>query len=100
MINSQGWSLIFNICFIYLYITYLIMGEARRREELGLPPREKKIEADKVGYKYVLRELTKAPWSYKIISIMGRNDWSLRVHVQQGDQDFMLVLLDPNLHRF
>ena len=56
------------------------------------------FEVDKTGFKYVLRELTKAPWSYKILSIVGRNEWSLRVHVQQGDQDFMLVVIDPHLH--
>ena len=29
-----------------MHITYLIMGEARRREKLGLPPRGKKTEVD------------------------------------------------------
>ena len=36
------------------------MGEARRREELGLPPREKKIEVDKPDRYFSWLPITKS----------------------------------------
>ena len=36
------------------------MGEARRREELGLPPREKKIEANKSDRYFSWLPITKS----------------------------------------
>ena len=60
MINSQGWGLIFSIELIICIILSLIMGEARRREELGLPPREKKIEVDKSDRYFSWLPITKS----------------------------------------
>ena len=36
------------------------MGEARRREELGLPPREKKIQVDKTDRYFSWLPITKS----------------------------------------
>tara|TARA_Y200000002_G_scaffold19111_1_gene14668 strand:+ start:58 stop:261 length:204 start_codon:yes stop_codon:yes gene_type:complete len=45
------------------------MGEARRREELGLPPREKKIEVDKSDRYFSWLSITKS--SIKKYPYMG-----------------------------
>ena len=43
-----------------MHFTYLIMGEARRREELGLPPRKKKIEVEKLDRYFSWLPITKS----------------------------------------
>lgn len=53
---------------------------------------------DTSGYEYVLHALSVAPYFYQIKELQHRNDWSLRIHVKKDDQDFLLVLIDPNLY--
>ena len=59
-INSQTWSLFSSIGLIICILLILIMGEARRRVELGLPPREKKIEVNKSDRYFSWLPITKS----------------------------------------
>ncbi len=43
-----------------MYITLKIMGEAKRREELGLPPRRKQVEANKSDRYFSWLPITKS----------------------------------------
>ncbi len=43
-----------------MYITLKIMGEAKRREELGLPPRRKQVETNKSDRYFSWLPITKS----------------------------------------
>jgi hypothetical protein len=59
---------------------------------------KEQINIQTSGYEMALHELCKPPYSYKIVEIQHRNEWSIRVHVRKDNHEYLLIVIDPNLY--